>query len=71
MMLKKKNVDVPRDTTLYVIMVRCLQCWHINDGQANKCSQCGHTFLRGANDEEREDAMDRLDKMKAKANDSE
>lgn len=44
--------ELPYGTTIYFELKRCFNCWHTNSIESNKCSECGHTFLRKASQEE-------------------
>jgi hypothetical protein len=40
--------------TKYIKMRRCIQCWHINEGNLNRCNNCNYLFIGEATEEEAE-----------------
>ena len=52
--------------TNFVIMRRCLNCWHVNDSLSKRCSQCEFIFNREASEAERLLANDRVYELKRK-----
>jgi hypothetical protein len=55
------------DATKYILMKKCCQCFHINDGSLRSCAQCGYLLLTEATEQEKQAANDKLEKMRAKA----
>jgi hypothetical protein len=58
------------EATKYIIMKRCLQCYHINDGSLTKCAQCNFLLLAEATEKEKLAANDKLERMRHKAGDN-
>ena len=54
-------------TTNYILMRRCLVCWHISEMELRTCSLCGHVFLSEASDEEKLAAMKKITDQKLKS----
>jgi len=64
--VKKKPLEDVSDTTPYIVMKRCLNCFHTTEADSSRCSQCGYLFLGEATGEQKDEANKRLIKLKEK-----
>lgn len=50
--------------TKFILLRRCINCWHTNEASAKKCSQCSMTFIGEASENEKMQAIEEIDRRK-------
>ena len=57
--------------TEYIIVKRCLNCWHTNEVEKKRCGQCDYLLIAEASEQSKQQAIERINKLKEKAKEDE